>query len=755
MLLIRTITFSFIILLSGIASAGENVWTSNGPYGASSKAIAFHPEYPQVVFTGTISMSVFKTINGGRDWERISDDSLNSSVWDLEIHPVAPDTMYLCGTRGIYKSVNGGYDWFGIRTDNVYNTIALHPIQPSILFAGGPYSYISKDGGNTWNRLMEENVLIKDIEVSPHSSNTIFAVTSKFYLGKGVFRSDDSGDTWRNIHNNLDYSHSPGYSIDFDPHDSLTIYISRLSLPYEGEWIGLNKTTDGGETWMDITPSGLTEPWIRDVEVHPLIENMVFAATSHDGVWMSSNGGSNWEIRNEPSAGSPSTLEFSGSGLDLLLGKYHSGIFKTTDNGRTWVSSSNGLSEGPISSMIFHPHEDDKLYALGGAGLFSSNNGGSNWSRVEIGIEVSHLFKPGVILSDTIGSGRIFLCLNACGLNGWYKDGLFLYSENWGESWTEYNLGLPDSIFYTCMDIAYCPGNQYKIYLTAADSGVYYCDDLVSGWHKCDDGLPQAPNFGWYKIRVNPGNPDDIYVSSGFGDVFRSIDGAQSWQFVTEMPDMVTEIAFNPINPLTQYISSCAGLYKTTDNGETWVNLSEDWIEKEVYGIVFNPRNPSELIISSFAHRVAKSTDGGDTWHTMNDGLLYRSYFVPRNIFVSPHEDEKYYLTSDMGIWEYNRVQTPVDDSYIDSIQDPLILTSFPNPSNNQILIEYRIETGGDVKLEVFNVKGQLITKLVEEKQTPGTYTVSWDGIGFSSGVYFAKLKTGERTYTRKMVMTK
>ncbi|MFO7896816.1 MAG: T9SS type A sorting domain-containing protein, partial [Candidatus Cloacimonadales bacterium] len=85
---------------------------------------------------------------------------------------------------------------------------------------------------------------------------------------------------------------------------------------------------------------------------------------------------------------------------------------------------------------------------------------------------------------------------------------------------------------------------------------------------------------------------------------------------------------------------------------------------------------------------------------------------------------------------------------------------NYPNPFNPTTTISYDLQTAGDVTLEVYNTKGQLINTLVDESQTAGTHSVVWDGTStrgdeLSSGVYFYKIKSGKFTSTKKMILLK
>jgi hypothetical protein len=83
------------------------------------------------------------------------------------------------------------------------------------------------------------------------------------------------------------------------------------------------------------------------------------------------------------------------------------------------------------------------------------------------------------------------------------------------------------------------------------------------------------------------------------------------------------------------------------------------------------------------------------------------------------------------------------------------LFQNMPNPFNPVTSISYMVDVSGKVELEVYNVLGNKVTSLVNEEQTPGFYSVQFDGRDMPSGVYFYKLTTGEKTLTKKMLLAK
>jgi hypothetical protein len=104
---------------------------------------------------------------------------------------------------------------------------------------------------------------------------------------------------------------------------------------------------------------------------------------------------------------------------------------------------------------------------------------------------------------------------------------------------------------------------------------------------------------------------------------------------------------------------------------------------------------------------------------------------------------------------EENRNQLPKESQ---------LFQNYPNPFNPSTTIEYQIppspfsekgEKGGFVSLKVFDILGREVATLVNEKKPEGSYTVQWNAIGMSSGIYFYQLKTRSFTETKKLILIK
>jgi len=98
---------------------------------------------------------------------------------------------------------------------------------------------------------------------------------------------------------------------------------------------------------------------------------------------------------------------------------------------------------------------------------------------------------------------------------------------------------------------------------------------------------------------------------------------------------------------------------------------------------------------------------------------------------------------------------TSVDDGNVTLPQAMSLSQNYPNPFNGRTVISFHIVNPGNVELSVYNVVGQKVATLADGYYQAGDYSVNWDGNATSSGIYYYRLKTSDKTETMKMTLLK
>ena len=754
------IIISIIHIDNGIGQ--DNVWSTNGPSGGSVFTIEINPVDHQVIFVGTIQNGIYKTLDGGQHWLHLNNDDIFSTMRDMAIHPLGPDTMYAATTEGLYKSIDGGQSWdFVWLPENPYNEICAvkyHPEQPQLIIAGGPINiWKSSDGGNSWEEL---DVLdwtgITDIAFDPQNPDIIYFIENSMTTGHGIWKSIDRGRTWINIQNNIPLSGFPT-DIVIDPNNTSTLYIS-MNNYYEPSNASLYKSLDSGNNWIDISPDGLTIPYICSIAIAPNDHNTIYAGTSDDGVFKSEDAGETWESFNS----GLKILQIATIEVDILnriiyLGTFYDGIYKKCSEDNTWLKISDNINITSCLGIDICSNDYSHVFVAAINGLFETDDMGESWRYIDVGMPLHD--SPNGVVIDKYYNNIIYLS-SGHQITSPSLDYGFFISFDGGENWTCRNDGLPDDYSYNDIDISYINDDTKRIFLISSN-GVFYSDNVGENWHLCDRDLPSD---AWYtEIVVAVSDQKTIAVGDELNRIFISHNRGESWHQATELTDnpngkYIFELAFNPIDENHIYASSTShGLFESIDSGESWNNINNnlplDQYVQIVSGIAINPYNPSNIFVGSNHYGIFKSHNGGQTWESFNEGMDTTDG-VGKMMFAPGDTTRLYFASSMRSVWSITRTGTGVDDA-ITGLPEQLELSAYPNPFNASAKISFSLPTSGAVRGDIYDLLGRHVTTLIDDYMPAGYHMTIWNPKELSSGVYIYKLQAGEHTKTKKMLLIK
>jgi photosystem II stability/assembly factor-like uncharacterized protein len=300
-------------------AAADDSWqalTQGMPPSPQARAIAIHPQHPEVVFVGT-QRGVYRSQDGGDSWQRMHLPE-GRIVWSLAFQPGNPRIMFL-GTEGseVYRSDDGGESWQYwstiVNPDAVQMAfatrilgLAIEPAAPNRIYAalevGGAAR--SVDGGKTWqllNRQFVGNVDLMDLHgvaLGSPQADTLFIANRV-----GVWRSRDRGEQWENLHlekfSPLCYSRG----VQVAPDDPETLYacVGRDFGSGEG---GILRSRDLGETWERFDRGVRVGSTVFGVAINRQHPEQVYFCTRRGQVFGTHDGGASWtEHRLPESAG--------------------------------------------------------------------------------------------------------------------------------------------------------------------------------------------------------------------------------------------------------------------------------------------------------------------------------------------------------------------------------------------------------------------------------------------------------------------
>ena len=279
---------------------------SNGlPPSPRVRAIAFHPEDPEIVYAGT-QRGVYKSLDRGDTWNRVNLPE-GRVVWSFKFHPHRPEVMFL-GTEGseVYKSGDGGDNWEYLSTiqnlDAVQMAFSTRVMGIAIESSDSDHMYVamevggaasSADGGKTWKIVNKnfagdvERMDLHGVAVGPSDQSVLISNCT------GVWRTRDQGENWENL--NLDRFSPLSYSrgVEAAPNDSNTLYAC-VGLDHFGAQGGVLQSTDGGDTWHrfdnGVEPLSAT----FGIAINDRDPEQVYFCTKKGQVFGTLDGGNSW-----------------------------------------------------------------------------------------------------------------------------------------------------------------------------------------------------------------------------------------------------------------------------------------------------------------------------------------------------------------------------------------------------------------------------------------------------------------------------
>ena len=279
----------------------------------------------------------------------------------------------------------------------------------------------------------------------------------------------------------------------------------------------------------------------------------------------------------------------------------------------------NGLTNRNVTALVINPSTPSTLYVavsnfFGGSGVYKSTDGGSTWNLRNNGIIHTELLSLAI---DPVTPNTLYLGVNFCCVTGSH-----IYKTTDGaDSWAPI-AGAPPLV---PTSIVVDPLNHLTIYVgdAASTDKVYKSPDAGTTWQNL--GIAGSTS-GLRSVAVSPLTAGLVYAGSDSG-LFRSVDGGTNW---TQIPSLSGKIVFDPVSASTVYLLTnpftfnLQGLFKSTDNGQTWIPVNKGLNSPLAVALAINPQQPSTLYLASVA---ASGTDGFVTKiNPAGSALLYSTF---------------------------------------------------------------------------------------------------------------------------------
>lgn len=644
-------------------------YRSIGPFrGGRSAAVTGVPDRPMEFYFGAAGGGVWKTDDGGATWDNISDGFFGGSIGAVALAPSDPKTMYVgggeCTVRGnvshgdgVWKSTDGGKNWVhcGLDDSRHIPRIVVHPDDPNVVYATalghlyGPNEqrgvFRTVDGGQTWERVLfvNDEVGAFEIVMEPGNPRVLYA------------------STWR-------------------------IKRSPYSLESGGAGSGLWKSTDGGDSWNEITENpGLPQGTVGviGIAVSPANPDRVWAIVESQkgGVFRSENGGESWTKTNEERnlrqrAWYYTRIYADPANADVVY-VLNVGFYRSKDGGATFESIRT--PHGDHHDLWIDPQDSDRMIIGDDGGGQVTFNGGRTWSTM-MNQPTSQFYR---VTTDNHFPYRIYGAQqdNSTVRIFHRTNGRSIGDDDWestagGES--GHIAPKPDD-----PEIVY--GGSYGGYLERVDHRLGRRRN-VSIWpdnpigHGAGDGKYR---FQWnFPIFYSPHDSNTLYAAGNV--LFKTLDEGQSW--IPISPDLSRNdpSKLGPTGgPITKdntgveyYCTIFAALespherdvlwagtddgllHISRDGGENWSDVTPSDLPEwsQINSIEAHPFEAGGLYVAATRYKLDdfkpylfKTTDYGKTWERIDDGI-HRKHFT-RVVRADPQRKGLLYAGTESGMY--------------------------------------------------------------------------------------------------------
>ncbi len=647
-----------------------------GPDGNRAIAVVGEPGNQLVIYVGAASGGLWKTTDGGVNWESLFDDQEASSVSALAMAPSEPNVI-----------------WAGTG-----ETFVIRPAH-----AMGDGIYRSTDGGNNWEKKgLDATGRIGRIRIDPRDANTVFACAMGHGYGpqpdRGVYRTRDGGDTWEQV---LFVDEGAGcIDLAMDPTNPRILYASFWQIqidtwmlnsggPHSGVW----RSMDGGDTWEQLSGVGRGLPGTAEsplgkvaVEVAPSEPNRVYVLTeeSSPGFYRSDDYGESWRkvlTNHTINERAPYYTRFNVDPENPDRIYFASVRFSMSVDGGKSLVDDPPRGGGDTHDVWIDPLDPDRIMVADDGGLTISLNHGRTFDRIVLPIaQMYHVWVDNEVPYNVYGNRQ----------DGWSYRGpsnsrafaipLGLWHDIGG---CESGFSMPDPsdsdiVWSGCYD----GGLEVYNHRTKHRRNVRVWPEAAYGW------TPADLRYRWhwtFPIVISPHDNQTVYVGSQH--VHRTRDRGHSWETIS--PDLTLNdkshqqssggVAIDNLmtfdgavlyalaeSPLEQGLlwsgSNDGQLQLSRDGGETWSNLTANIPNLPPWGTIANIE-PSRYeagtaYISVDLHQMAdfdpyiyKTTDYGASWSRIDASMDRSVHSFVHVVREDPKRPGMLWAGTDNSVW--------------------------------------------------------------------------------------------------------
>ena len=682
---------------------------------------------------------------------------------------------------GVYKSTDAGKTWqhLGLEQTRHIGRIIVHPENPDILWVAaqgalhGPNKergiYKSTDGGKTWKQVLfvNESTGCNDLSIDVHNPGVLYASMWEHMRtpwqvisggpGSGLYKSTDGGETWSQIHTGLpEEKGKMAIAVSRANSDRVYALIESDSKLEKG---GLFTSENGGKSWSRVSADHrlLQRAWYYiEITPDPVAEHTLYAMSA--GTYRSIDGGKSWEEIHSNhgdyhdlwiNPGNPRNMVISDDG----------GAEITFDRGATWTAQDNMPTAQfyRISTDSLWPYniyggqQDNSSVKIASIGLASYGIGPEHWEDSAGGESAFLAFDPKNPVKVMGGSYLGFIDLldvpAKAGTRIMIEPNLYLglpardmkYLFNWNAPIIR-SMHEPNTYYHGAQYLLRTLDEGHSWEVASPDLTRNQDDKQGNGGAPYTNEAVGAENYGTLSYVVESQHEAGVmYTGSDDGLVHLTRDNGQTWENITPkgMPEtLVNAIEVSPHDAATVYIATTRykfndhtpALYKSTDYGKTWKNISSGIPVGAYTRVVREDPVRRDLLVAGTETGIYVSFNGGQAWEPLKGNLPavpITDLQIRFGDLIVATQGRSFWILDDMGLLEQYRgpvggghFYTPEDAVYpnwYSSMDSPVASGSHPltgvNPASGMPLYYELPQLAGsaEVRLEIRNASGKLV----------------------------------------------
>ena len=667
----------------------ENLeWREIGPWrGGRSAAVAGIPQARENYYFGATGGGVWKTTDGGAHWTNVSDGFFGGSIGAVAVSEWDPNVVYVgTGEKTVRGNVSHG--------DGVWK---------------------STDAGKTWAHIgLDDSRHISRIRIHPKNPDLVYAAVMGHLFGpneeRGVYRSKNGGETWERIL--FANAQSGAVDLAMDPTNPRILYATTwrvIRTPYSlesgGEGSGLWKSTDGGDSWTELSGNeGLPEPplGISGIAVAPSAPDTVYAIVeaAEGGVFRSDDAGESWQRVNAERKLRQRAWYYSRIHVDpldadvvyVLNVRFH----RSKDGGKTFEAIAT--PHGDNHDLWIDPADPLRMIESNDGGANVSYDGGTTWSPQDnqptaqmYRVSTDNAFPFRLLGGQQDNSALRIRSRSAFGSSIGPRD------------WEPTAGGESGHIVADPQDPDIVYGGSYGGFLVRYD---HRTGDrrMINVWPDNPMGWGAAElkyRFNWnFPLMFSPHDANTLYAAGNV--LFKTNDEGETWQPISgDLTRNIKEKQQSSGGPITQdntsveyygtifalaeslhepgviWTGSDDGLvHLTRDGGETWQDVTPRGLPEEIQvnSIEAHPFEGGGLYLAATAYKqddfrpwLFRTTDYGKSWKKITAGIpegeftrVIRADHERPGLLFAGTERGAYVSTDDGRSWQPLQMNLPV-----------------------------------------------------------------------------------------------